>query len=76
MWSAHHDESLAEWIMFQRLDRASRALAAGEGTIAAVAHRYGFADATHFSRRFRERNGVTPREWRALWQHTEGLSAN
>jgi AraC-like DNA-binding protein len=76
VWSAHHDESLAEWIMFQRLDRASRALAGGAGTIATVAHRFGFADATHFSRRFRERNGITPRDWRALWQHSERLSSN
>jgi AraC-like DNA-binding protein len=70
VWSAHHDESLAEWIMFQRLDRASRALARGEDTITSVAHLYGFADAAHFSRRFRERYGVTPREWRALRQRT------
>ncbi|MCW2704183.1 MAG: AraC family transcriptional regulator [Blastococcus sp.] len=70
VWSAHHDESLAEWIMFQRLDRASHALARGEDTITSVAHLYGFADAAHFSRRFRERYGVTPRDWRALWQQT------
>jgi AraC-like DNA-binding protein len=76
VWSANHDESLAEWIMFQRLDRASRVLVRGEDTIVSVAHLYGFADAAHFSRRFRERYGVSPRDWRALWRQTEGLSAS
>jgi AraC-like DNA-binding protein len=35
-------------------------------TIAAVARRWGFADATHFARRFRDAYGLSPREWRQL----------
>jgi AraC-like DNA-binding protein len=33
-------------------------------TITATAHRWGFADVTHFGRVFKAAYGVTPREWR------------
>ncbi|HEX6452329.1 MAG TPA: AraC family transcriptional regulator [Trebonia sp.] len=32
--------------------------------MAAIARRWGFADSTHFSRRFRQAYGMSPREWR------------
>ncbi|MFD7658957.1 helix-turn-helix domain-containing protein [Actinosynnema sp. NPDC059797] len=59
--------SLEQWIITQRLEGARAALASPGSahlTIAAVAHRWGFTHATHFSRRFREAFGTTPREWR------------
>jgi AraC-like DNA-binding protein len=67
LWS-DRECTLAEWIMSERLAAASRELASprGSATITAVARRWGFADATHFSRRFRGKYGVTPREWRQL----------
>ena len=67
LWS-DRECSLAEWIMSERLAAASRELASprGSSTITAVARRWGFTDATHFSRRFREKYGVAPREWRQL----------
>jgi AraC-like DNA-binding protein len=63
------DLSLAQWIMSERLEAARRELAkpgAQSETIAAVARRCGFTDATHFSRRFREAYAMSPREWRRL----------
>jgi len=46
--------------------RAELASAAGTaGSIAAVAARWGFADATHFTKVFRQHFGQTPRAWRA-----------
>ena len=62
------DMRLMEWIYELRLDGARSELAQQHGrprSIAAIAHRWGFADAGHFSRRFHRRYGVTPREWRA-----------
>jgi AraC-like DNA-binding protein len=66
---AEGDLSLAQWIMAQRLEVARRELVkpgARAKTIAAIARRCGFTDATHFSRRFREAYGMSPREWRQL----------
>lgn len=64
---AHADFSLEQWIISQRLDEARQELAdpaAGRRSVAMIAHRWGFRDATHFSRRFRAAYGVTPRDWR------------
>nr|WP_246314202.1 helix-turn-helix domain-containing protein [Kineococcus aurantiacus] len=64
-----HERTLGRWILDRRLERAREQLVAQgdapEG-IAAVGRRCGFADASHFSRRFRAAYGLTPREWRAL----------
>ncbi|MGW2741238.1 helix-turn-helix domain-containing protein [Streptomyces sp. NPDC001450] len=54
-------------ILLRRLEECRRELAdrsRGTRTIAAVAGRWGFASATHFSRVFRATYGMTPREWR------------
>ena len=59
--------SLGQWILERRLDAARRDLTSPRRrnqTIAAIAGRWGFVDATHFSRRFRQAYGVSPREWR------------
>ena len=71
--------SISQWIIVQRLEAARRELArpaAQRQTIAAIARRCGFTDATHFSRRFREAYGMSPREWRDLKQsegHDSGV---
>jgi AraC-like DNA-binding protein len=62
---------LGEWIRIQRLEECRRELAqTGRNvqTISSIAHRWGFGDATHFSRSFRAAFGMSPREWRALSQ--------
>ena len=64
-----HDEgtSVSAWVRKRRLECCRRDLEnprlAGE-TIAAVARRWGFVDAAHFSRSFRAEFGVSPREHR------------
>lgn len=58
---------LGQWIVERRLEAAHHELASPRRrnqTIAAIARRWGFADSTHFSRRFRQAYGVSPREWR------------
>ncbi|OKI92955.1 AraC family transcriptional regulator [Streptomyces sp. CB02058] len=60
--------SLTRWIIEQRLEGAREELARPSGggrTIAAVARRWGFSDPTHFSHRFKDAYGMSPRDWRA-----------
>jgi AraC-like DNA-binding protein len=61
--------TLSDWVRTQRLEACRRELGhphARTRTIASIAGQWGFPDATHFSRVFREAYGVTPREWRAV----------
>jgi len=57
-----------QWVIDQRLESARKDLARlpanSPTTIAAVARRWGFKDSTHFSRRFRDKYGLTPNDWR------------
>jgi AraC-like DNA-binding protein len=59
--------TVASWIRSQRLDGARRDLQdplhAGK-SVGAVAANWGFLDAAHFSRTFRDAFGVSPSEWR------------
>jgi AraC-like DNA-binding protein len=67
-WSALSDVPLSQWIIAARLEGARTQLSGGTqaATIAAVARRRGFSDATHFARRFRSAYGLSPRDWRRL----------
>lgn len=68
VWArAGFDRTPARWVLDRRLRWARtllETLPPGQGGITAVARRTGFADASHFSRRFREAFGTSPREWR------------
>ncbi|MEU1090464.1 helix-turn-helix domain-containing protein [Streptomyces sp. NPDC005576] len=60
------DVTVGRWTQRRRLEECRRDLGIhGNVTIAAVAHRWGFTSAAHFSRVFRLNYGMTPREWRA-----------
>lgn len=66
---ASSDISLGGWIRTQRLEECRRDLAkpsATYTTIAALARRWGFVDATSFGRAFKAAYGMSPREWRAM----------
>ncbi len=54
------DLSPEEYLREQRLQAAARLLAEQAGNVAEVAEAVGFASVSHFSRRFRERFGLTP----------------
>ncbi|QER90455.1 helix-turn-helix domain-containing protein [Streptomyces tendae] len=59
--------SLGDWIRTRRLAACRRELAGPSGrlqTIAAVGRRWGFVDATHFSKVFKQAYGIPPRAWR------------
>lgn len=58
--------SLEQWLIDQRLEAARIALGSPSGLrrpIAATARAHGFESPSHFSRRFRQAYGLTPREW-------------
>jgi AraC-like DNA-binding protein len=66
LWSTE-ETSLNDWVLRERLEAARTELAAPDllhFTIEAISRRSGFIDSSHFSRRFRNAYGMTPREWR------------
>jgi AraC-like DNA-binding protein len=59
--------SLEQWVIDQRLEGARAELTdpgSRSRSIAVVARRWGFTDASYFSRRFRQSFGISPRDWR------------
>ncbi|MEV5156570.1 helix-turn-helix domain-containing protein [Streptomyces werraensis] len=59
--------SLGDWIRNRRLAECRRELAGPTGrlrTIAAIGRSWGFVDATHFSKVFKQAYGISPRTWR------------
>ncbi|MEU9105770.1 helix-turn-helix domain-containing protein [Streptomyces xanthophaeus] len=66
---AAHGSTTGRWIRHRRLEEARRELARPgrqDISLAAVAARWGFADAAHFSRSFRSAYGMPPSRWRAV----------
>ncbi|MBM7172111.1 helix-turn-helix domain-containing protein [Streptomyces sp. G44] len=62
-----HGSTVGRWIQHRRLEEARRELARpgrADLTVSAVARRWGFASATHFSRSFRAAYGMSPSDWR------------
>ena len=62
------DGGLAVWLLARRLDAARVALTGLERVepIGNIAHRLGFSDAAHLSRAFRQRFGLSPRDYRKM----------
>ncbi|MEV6308401.1 helix-turn-helix domain-containing protein [Streptomyces sp. NPDC051840] len=59
--------SLGDWIRARRLAECKRELAGPKGrlrTIAATGRSWGFVNATHFSKVFKDAYGISPRAWR------------
>jgi AraC-like DNA-binding protein len=62
------DGGLKAWLLHRRLESARAALTGFDRAepIGNIAHRLGFSDAAHLSRAFRQRYGLTPRDYRRL----------
>lgn len=66
VWAAD-PQTLSEYVMTVRLEAARarlEVLTPHPPTIASIGRACGFTDMTHFARRFRQRYGLSPREWR------------
>jgi signal transduction histidine kinase/DNA-binding response OmpR family regulator len=59
-------KSPADLLMEYRLERSAQLLAARAGTISEIAYGVGFKSVSHFTRRFREKFGRTPTDYRGL----------
>ncbi|WP_082515143.1 helix-turn-helix domain-containing protein [Methylobacterium sp. Leaf112] len=62
-----HGRNVTAWIWHQRLERAAQRLsdpACLHVQLGELAHGCGFASQAHFSRRFRDRYGLSPRDYR------------
>lgn len=60
----------AQYLREQRVERAARLLRESSESIATIAHRTGFADQSHLLRCFREKFGLSPKEYRR--RHDDG----
>ncbi len=63
---AHYRLPIGAYVRRLRLGWASRQLASSADSLAAIAHRAGFTDQSHFSRLFKTYAGVTPAQYRRL----------
>jgi AraC family transcriptional regulator, positive regulator of tynA and feaB len=57
-------DTVTEVIRVRRLARAREELAESDRSVASIAHRWGFADTSHFSRSFKARYGTSPSAYR------------
>ncbi|WP_440636667.1 helix-turn-helix domain-containing protein [Bradyrhizobium sp. PUT101] len=65
---ARSGSSFTDYVIDHRLDGAARDLrdpATAHRAIGAIAFDWGFSDLSHFTRRFKQRFGCRPRDWRA-----------
>ncbi|UZE21400.1 transcriptional regulator FeaR [Pseudomonas sp. B21-056] len=63
---AQHDTSVGRYILEHRLQRCAESIAraAPQEKITAIAYAWGFNDVSHFSKAFKTRFGVSPRDYR------------
>lgn len=65
---ARSGTGFTDYVIARRLDGAARDLgdpAMADRAIGAIAFDWGFSDLSHFTRRFKQRFGCRPRDWRA-----------
>jgi AraC-like DNA-binding protein len=67
-FKASTGEPPAHWLLLKRLDRAKRLLVESEAPLAQIAETCGFAEQSHFSKRFRQVTGMTPGDWRRRYK--------
>lgn len=64
----HTGLAFVEWVTVKRMDRAQELLVHTSDRISAVANAVGFTDEAYFTRRFRQRFGVSPSHYRRQLQ--------
>lgn len=64
LFRKHTGETFQQFVTEKRISHAKLLLRDLSLNIADIAQRVGFPDAGYFARRFKERTGMTPRQWR------------
>jgi AraC family transcriptional activator of tynA and feaB len=67
-----------QWVWSERLERCRRDLEEPllrVRTVSEIAYSWGFSDVSHFSRSFKQKFGITPRECRQCSQRRAQLMA-
>jgi AraC-like DNA-binding protein/ligand-binding sensor protein len=64
LFRKHQEQSFSAFLTEQRIELAKQVLGDLTLNIAEVARTVGYDDPAYFARRFRQKVGVTPREWR------------
>jgi len=59
--------AISEYVDEVRMERAKELLQKGDMTVKEVATRIGYSDQTHFIRKFKRKEGVTPQQYRRLF---------
>ncbi|WP_440116383.1 helix-turn-helix domain-containing protein [Paenibacillus sp. QZ-Y1] len=65
------DKTPIEYLTEIRLNRAKELLLQTEETIESIAHQVGFNDHYYFVRRFRQKTGLPPREYAAMYKQSD-----
>jgi AraC-like DNA-binding protein len=65
--------TFTDYTRIYRLHLAARRLAATRAAVSAIAYGTGFSSPAHFAARFRQRFGMTPREYRNSARGREGV---
>ncbi|MFC5995938.1 helix-turn-helix domain-containing protein [Pseudonocardia hispaniensis] len=66
-------QTVGEVVRVRRLARARKELAESDRPIAAIAHRWGFSDSSHFSRSFKAHYGSSPTDYRGAVRAAGGV---
>ena len=75
---AEHDTSFQDYVRLNRVRKSARDMENPEFarlSITDIAYKNGFSSMSHFSRCFRERFHLSPREYRLQFNHKEGVQA-
>jgi AraC family transcriptional regulator len=60
--------TVGEYVRHLRIEYACRLLSASNASLAEIALAAGFFDQSHFARNFKWQTGMTPHEYRRIWQ--------
>lgn len=72
LFKRHCGQSAYDYLLSFRLNRGKEMLLNTEETVGAIAESCGFGTPSHFSRSFRNREGLAPQEYRGIYRSLRG----